>query len=68
MEGDLKIILDMAKDVRNGRLYTKVAMKWMMEGRLDRLEDLMTSQLALSFTDMRQDGNKVVDSMENIGT
>ena len=52
MEGDSKIILDMAKDVHNGRLYTKVAMKWMMEGRLDRLEDLMTSQLALSFTDV----------------
>jgi len=67
IEGDSRIILRMAIKIQAGKPATKVAKSWRLEGRLERLGEMLKSSEACTWSHIRRNGNKVADRLANLG-
>ena len=67
VEGDSRIILRMAAKIQAGQPATKVSNTWRLEGRLERLGDMLKESDACTWSHIRRNGNKVADRLANLG-
>jgi hypothetical protein len=65
IEGDSKIIIDLATKILNGRDPGKITPSWHLLGPLYIFQDLLKPSLSLTPSHIWQSENKVVDRMAN---
>ena len=68
VEGDSNILIQMKKQLANGRTTEKVSSSWHLASRLETLRGLVMTQPVVSFHHVRRNANKVADMLANIGT
>ena len=67
LEGDSRIIINIARRLQAGSLTTQVSKNWRWESRLNVLRQILTGEEAFLLMHVKWEGNKVVDSMANVG-
>ena len=67
VEGDSQMVIYMAERIHNDVSYSKVLTSWSLEYRLELVEELVSRMRDLSFLHVRRVGNKVADSLANMG-
>ena len=67
VEGDSRVILGMAAKIQAGQPASKVSNTWRLEGRLERLGDMLKALDACTWSHIRRNGNKVADCLANLG-
>ena len=66
VEGDSRILIQMAQQMANGKSTEKATSSWCLAGRLDDLRAMVVTYPTLSFHHIRREANWVVDLMANI--
>lgn len=67
VEGDSQIIINMASKLLQGSPVHKVSSSWRMATRLELLQQWLTQNQAISFKNIRREGNKLADFLANLG-
>ena len=67
VEGDSRILIQMARRLAHGRVRRQVLTSWRMTSHLEELRNLIHGHHAVSFTHVRCDANKVEDHLANAG-
>jgi ribonuclease HI len=67
IEGDSRVIVEMARKIQTGAKVSKVARNWRLETRLYQLEDLLISNTSIVSNYVRRESNKVAEWMANHG-
>lgn len=67
VEGDSQIIINMASKLQQGSPVHKVSSSWRMATRLERLQQWIGHNQAISFKHIRREGNKLADFLANLG-
>jgi len=67
IEGDSKVIIELASKIINGRNLEKITPRWRLLGPLHSLQSLLRPSLTLIISPMRRDANRVADRLANEG-
>jgi len=67
IEGDSKIIIDLATKILNGRDLDKITPSWRLLGPLFSFQALLRPSLTLTPSHIQGSENKVADSLANAG-
>jgi ribonuclease HI len=67
IEGDSKIIIDLATKILNGRDPGKITPSWRLLGPLYSFQALLRPSLTLTPSHIRRSENKVADRLANVG-
>jgi ribonuclease HI len=67
IEGDSKIIIDLATKILNGRDPGKITPSWRLLGPLYSFQALLRPSLTLTPSHIRRSANKVADRLANAG-
>jgi len=67
VEGDSQILINMALKIQQGSPIQKVSNSWRMATRLERLQQWLNYNQAISFKHIRREGNKLADFLANLG-
>jgi hypothetical protein len=67
IEGDSKIIIDLATKILNGRDPRKITPNWHLLGPLHSFQALLKPSLTLTPSHIRQSANKVAEKQANSG-
>lgn len=67
VEGDSQILINMALKIQQGSSIHKVSSSWRMATRLERLQNWLQENQAISFKHIRREGNKLADFLANLG-
>jgi ribonuclease HI len=65
IEGDSKVIIELATKIINGKDKEKITPRWCLLGPLNSLKALLRPSLTLTTSHIRQSANKVVDKLAN---
>ena len=66
VEGDSSILIQMAKQLANGKSMEKVSSIWHLSSRLDDLHSMVMMHLVLSFVHVRRETNQVSEFLDNV--
>ena len=66
VEGDLNILIQMAKHLANGKTTEKVSSSWRLANRLENLRSLVIAHPIVSFHHIRREANQVTDILANV--
>jgi len=67
VEGDSRLIIDLATRLQAGSSTSKVSRNWRWESRVEALSHILHSAPAITFMHVRRKGNKVADAVANKG-
>lgn len=67
IEGDSEILINMAIQIQQGTLATKVANSWRLAARLELIEQGLKMRRAINFNHIKRERNKTADILANIG-
>ena len=67
VEGDLKVIIQMTKQLANRQTIDKVSLSWRLASRFETLRHLVLRNLVVSFHHVRRRANQVGDLLANVG-
>jgi hypothetical protein len=67
IEGDSRVIIDLATKIITGRDPDKITPSWHLLGPLNSLKSLLKPSLTLITSHIRREANKVVDKIANEG-
>jgi ribonuclease HI len=67
IEGDSKVIIDLATKILNGRDPEKITPSWCLLGPLHSFQSLLRPSLTLTTSHIRRSANKVEDRLANAG-
>ena len=66
VEGDYNILIQMAKQLANGKSMEKVSSSWHLASRLDDLRVMVMTHSAFSFIHVRREANQVAYLLANV--
>ena len=67
VEGDSRVIIQMARNISNGKRPEKVATSWRIMNKLENMGALLSTNLASHFRHVRRESNKVASLLDNVG-
>jgi ribonuclease HI len=67
IEGDSKVIIELASKILNGRNLEKITPSWRLLGPLHSFQSLLRPSLTITTSHIRHDANKVADRLANVG-
>ena len=67
VEGDSRIIINIARRLQHGATTSQVLNNWRWEGHLSELKRILAGPSAILFSHVRRYGNKLEDALENKG-
>ena len=67
VEGDSKIIINIACRLQAGSLTSQVSKNWRWESRLNALRQILKGEEYFLLMHVKQEGNRVADAMANTG-
>ena len=65
IEGDTRVLIQMAKKMVNGKDCTKVAMSWHLASRMDSLKTMFRAQSDVTFCHVKRTANKAANLLAN---
>lgn len=67
IEGDSQILINMINSILQGTSAHKVGSSWRLAERLEQIEQWLLTHHAATISHTRQNGNKAIDLLANIG-
>lgn len=67
IEGDSQILINMAQQIIHGTPVNKLSCSWRLATHLQHIEHLLATNKAITFKQIKRNGNKVADLLANLG-